>query len=249
MKTSLLVAIVKSNQLVENIYRQYRKWKKRKPFLNLSNEEIFTQIYKTKVWGASNTTAKTRFYSGDGSYGEHAESYVSLINSFIKKNNITSITDIGCGDFALGHKIASSNPFLLYNGCDVVRELIENNQQQFGSEKIKFHHLDATTDVLPHAELLTIREVLQHLSNSNIEKILNKIHKYKYVIITERLYKDEFVKSCNKDKPTGPDIRLIDNSGVYINKPPFNLSCTEILKCRVDAFGKEAYLKSFLIIN
>jgi hypothetical protein len=104
-------------------------------------------------------------------------------------------------------------------------------------------------DSLPPADLLTIRQVLQHLSNNKIKKILNNVNKYKYVIITEHLLKDGFVKKHNKDKPTGPDIRLIDNSGVYINKPPFNLPCMEILSCRLDAYGKEAYLKSFLIIN
>ena len=188
-------------------------------------------------------------YSGPGSYGDHAKKYVNCINNFIVRNGINSITDVGCGDFTIGSQITIQNPDLNYNACDVVKYIIDDNHQKFGSKKIKFYHLDAAKDSLPSADLLTIRQVLQHLSNKEIKKILSKANKYKYVIVTEHLLKDEYVKKYNRDKPTGPDIRLIDNSGVYINKPPFNLSCTEIFNCRLDAYEKEAYLKSFLIIN
>ena len=247
MSGSVFNRLVKSNSFFESIYRYYRKWKKRRPFVNLTNEEVFTKIYKSNLWGQGKRMEDD--YSGPGSYGFHAENYINLINDFILKHDITSITDIGCGDFAIGHKITSSNPCLEYNGCDVVQYLIEKNQKLFGSKSIQFYHLDATRDILPPADLLTIREVLQHLSNKNIKKILDKTSDYKYIIITEHLFPNVHVKKYNKNKPTGPDIRLIDNSGVYINKPPFNLNCTEILSCRVDAWGKESYLKSFLIIN
>ncbi|MEP6512603.1 MAG: class I SAM-dependent methyltransferase [Parafilimonas sp.] len=214
----------------------------------MTNEEVFTKIYQTNSWGI-NKKDKDGFYSGPGSYGSHAKQYVTLINDFIITHNITSLTDIGCGDFAIGSQITMQNPSLQYKGCDVVKFLVEKNREKFGSERIKFYHLDAATEPLPNADLLTIREVLQHLSNNSITQILQKTKKFRYVIITERLFKDEYVKKYNKDKPAGPDVRLLNSSGVYIDKPPFNIPCNEILCCRVDVFGKEAYFKSFLIKN
>lgn len=248
MQSSLFSKIVTSNSFFERMYRSYRKWKKRRVYRNLSNEAIFTSIYAHSVWGM-NEENPGAYFSGTGSYGLPAEAYVTMINNFIRNNHINSVTDIGCGDFAIGNKITMANAHLNYNGCDVVKPVIESNRQVFGNERIKFFHLDATTDIFPDAELLTVREVLQHLSNDAIKRILAKAANFKYVIITEHLYPESMVGKKNMDKPTGPDLRLIDQSGVYINHPPFNVQCSEILSCRVDAFGKEAYLKSFLIKN
>jgi hypothetical protein len=229
-------------------YRWYRKWKKRSKFFGLTTEERFTRIYQSNLWSAGDKVEST-IYSGPGSYGEPAKMYVNQLNDFILRYGITSITDIGCGDFSIGYQITSQNPNLCYHGCDIVKYVIDSNKKKFGSPKIKFYHLDAANESFPTADLLTLRQVLQHLSNREIKKIMSKSHAYKYVIITEHLLKEEYVKRYNKNKPTGPDIRLIDNSGVYINKPPFNLPCSEILSCRLDAYGKEAYLRSFLIVN
>ena len=46
--------------------------------------------------------------------------------------------------------------------------------------------MNALNDNLPIADIIMIREVFQHLSNANINKILNKIKKkYKFLILTE----------------------------------------------------------------
>jgi len=243
-----LEKLVMSNSFFKGFYRSYRKWKKRSQFFGLTTEETFTKIYKTNLWSAGDKN-ESAIYSGPGSYGDPAKMYVNFINDFISQCAITSITDIGCGDFAIGYQITTQNPNLCYHGCDVVKYVINNNQQKFGSKKIRFYHLDAANESFPIADVLTIRQVLQHLSNKEIKKIMAKAQRYRYVIVTEHLLKEEYVKKYNSDKPTGPDIRLIDNSGVYISRPPFNLPCTEILSCRLDAYGKEAYLKSFLIVN
>jgi len=234
--------------IVKIVYKSYNIKRKRKVFLGRSNADIFSEIYDRKLWGKKPENISD-FYSGTGSCGKPVEDYVNCINTFILDNKISSITDVGCGDFFVGGKITSCDPSLNYVGCDVVPELISRNREKFGSTNVKFEFLDASADPLPQSQLLTIRQVLQHLSNADIKAILNKSKGFPYVIITEHQYKKGLEKSFNKDKPSGPDIRLVEFSGVYLDKEPFNLEATEILRCREDSNGKEAHIVSYLIIN
>lgn len=233
---------------IQTMYRDYTIKKNQRPYLNRSNADIFSEVYEKNLWG-ENPNEKGDFYSGTGSYGEIAKEYVECINSFVKKNRIESITDIGCGDFKIGSQIASENPNLKYTACDVVPSLIERNKKKYDGQNIDFKVIDGSKDPLPKSQLLTIRQVLQHLSNKDISSILGKTKQFQYVIISEHLFKEGLEKSYNRDKPSGPDIRLSEMSGVYIDKEPFNLKVKEILRCREDIENKEAYIISYLIIN
>lgn len=230
-------------------YRDYLIKKSQKPFLNRTNADIFSEVYEKKLWG-ENPNDGADFYSGTGSYGDIAHEYINCINNFIKEKNITSITDIGCGDFKIGSQIAERNLQVKYTACDVVPSLIERNKIKFASlSNVEFKVIDGAKDELPESQLITIRQVLQHLSNSDVQSILSKTKNFPYVIISEHLFKEGLEKSYNKDKPSGPDIRLSEMSGVYIDKAPFNLKAKEILRCREDIEGKEAYIISYLIEN
>ena len=69
---------------------------------------------------------------------------------------------------------------------------------------------------------MIIRQVLQHLDNKSITKILDKIKSYKYVIITEHIPKNIFIP--NIDKSIGLTTRLEFNSGINIEIEPFNFN-------------------------
>lgn len=248
MFTSLNSFLVKNVALLKRLYKIYRLSKKRKDYDGLNNEEIFSKIYETKVWDYNHESAE-QYFSGTGSHGQVAEKYVDFVNSFIQNNGVKSITDIGCGDFAIGSKILQSNPQLKYNGCDVVKGLIKRNEETFVADSLSFHHLDAVNNDLPGADLLTIRQVFQHLCNEDIKKILEKSKRFKYVLVSEHLLKEGDEKIINKDKPSGPDTRIAEGSGVYIHKPPFNIFCTKVLSIRDDAYNKEAYINTYIINN
>lgn len=249
-----IVEVLKKNILaflpfLKTWYRDYLIKKSQKPFLNRTNADIFSEVYEKKLWG-ENPNDQSDFYSGTGSYGDIASEYIHCISSFIKDNNIATITDIGCGDFKIGSQIAERNTNLKYTACDVVPSLIERNKLKFANiPNVEFKVIDGAKDALPKSQLITIRQVLQHLSNSDVQSILLKTKAFPYVIISEHLFKEGLEKSYNKDKPSGPDIRLSEMSGVYIDKAPFNLKATEILRCREDIEGKEAYIISYLIVN
>ncbi len=85
--------------------------------------------------------------------------------------------------------------------------------------------MDITEDELPKGDCIILRQVLQHLSNSEIQKIIKKLSPYKYVILSEHIPTGNFIP--NKDIIAGQGIRLKQNSGVKLLEPPFNLKVIE----------------------
>ena len=81
--------------------------------------------------------------------------------------------------------------------------------------------MDIATDSLPTADIVLIRQVLQHLSNKEVQSIISKLSAYKYVILTEHLPNGSF--EPNKDIISGQGIRLKKQSGLNLLIPPFNL--------------------------
>jgi hypothetical protein len=96
----------------------------------------------------------------------------------------------------------------------VVPSLIDRNRRLFASLDVDFRVLDMTTDPLPPADVVFLRQVLQHLSNGQIHAVVSKITTaYRYLVLTEHLPAlDTFTP--NLDKAVGPQTRL--NSG----RPP-----------------------------
>ena len=78
---------------------------------------------------------------------------------------------------------------------------------------------DLAKDSLPPANCAILRQVLQHLSNVEIQAILKKLVQYQYVIITEHIPLGSF--EPNKDIISGQGIRLKKGSGVVIQEAPF----------------------------
>ncbi|MFN5513605.1 MAG: methyltransferase domain-containing protein [Cyanobacteriota bacterium] len=77
---------------------------------------------------------------------------------------------MGCGDFQVGQQLlplCSS-----YIGIDIVKVLIENNNNKFKDTKASFLCLNIIEDDLPTGDVCFVRQVLQHLSNAEITKIL-----------------------------------------------------------------------------
>ena len=88
--------------------------------------------------------------------------------------------------------------------------------------------LDIVEDELPDGDLCLIRQVLQHLNNNDIAKILDHCRKYKYVLITESVTPKDKALIFNADIHEGEHIRSGLKSGIYLDEAPFNLK-TEIL--------------------
>lgn len=188
------------------------------------NKKIFSDIYENGMWSKP-FFAKGKYSSGSGSYKKYIiKPYIDFLKSFIKNNDIKSITDVGCGDFNIMRRVLVDFPDIVYYGIDVAENLINYNNEKYSDKNKHFYCLDVSneTEKLPKADLFICRQVLQHLSNKDVAAILDATKNYHYAIITDSIYVGDDMK-YNLDMPTGEAIRLPMKSGIYIDKPPFSM--------------------------
>ncbi|MCH2232137.1 MAG: class I SAM-dependent methyltransferase [Crocinitomicaceae bacterium] len=184
-------------------------------------KDAMQQIYDLKLWGG----CEFDFYSGDGSHiNDIIEPYIQVVQSFLGSfDNEISICDLGCGDFNVGNHFVSMSK--KYIAIDIVPTLIARNKRKFQSENLTFKCLDIATDDLPFADCAIIRQVLQHLSNDEVSSVVNKLSKFKYVILTEHIPHGSF--EANVDIISGQGIRIKKGSGLDITLAPFNFEFTK----------------------
>ena len=182
---------------------------------------VMTQIYDMKLWGGKGLD----FYSGFGSHNpEIINPYLDAITTFLKSfSKPLVVCDLGCGDFNIGKHLTKHTS--KYIAIDIVENLIDRNKALYKTNNLEFHCLDITKDELPSGDCIILRQVLQHLSNAEIQQILKKLNIYKYIILTEHIPLGDFTP--NKDIISGQGIRLKQNSGVDILEAPFNFEFKE----------------------
>jgi len=174
------------------------------------------QVYEMNLWGGD----KADFYSGEGSYRpDIVHPYLAAVTSFLTsfKTPLT-VCDLGCGDFNVGKNLVKHTQ--KYIAVDIVCDLIERNKALFKEKNLEFLCLDLAKDDLPAGDCALIRQVLQHLSNNEVQQILKKLTHFKYVILTEHLPEGNFIP--NAAIISGQGTRLKKQSGVHLLAPPFN---------------------------
>jgi len=195
-----------------------------------NHQEIFSTIYKYKYWGVNEKGIGS---SGVGSTAKNTEIYRQFIESFLQEKNIRSVVDLGCGDWEFSQLIDWTG--INYLGLDIVPSVIEQNIRSFSSDTIQFKHSNALQESLPSADLLICKDVLQHLPNSDIIKIINQFYKYKYCLITNGT-------NSNLYKYANPGTDIGDYQPVDLTQPPFNLIGTKVLTYRSGNFTMETLL-------
>jgi SAM-dependent methyltransferase len=190
-------------------------------YKTLSGRDTFRKIYRTKAWGDNGEP----FYSGPGSDGPASEQYCASVIKFIRDHNVQSVVDFGCGDFSVGRRIVEASG-VRYTGVDVVPELINHHKSKVHDPRVSFHCADITKDPLPSGDLCLIRQVLQHLGNRDVAKVLTRLGSFPQVLISEDV--PIHPKSFNHDMSHGPDVRADYGSGVYVDQPPFSMPAVEL---------------------
>lgn len=169
-------------------------------------KDIFTNIYKNKTWQDNYGTE-----SGPGSSLECAKPYLDFLQQFCRTNNITSVLDLGCGDFNLMRHFDFTN--INYKGVDIVEHIISQNINLYSSKNIKFE-VNSICEYYNTEEfdLVICKDVLQHLSHDNINKILH-IKNYKYALYTND-YNSDVVNYKIEDGQYSP---------IDLSKDPYNM--------------------------
>lgn len=204
-------------------------------------KEIFSKIYRDRLWWNTLYPPSPEFpyYSGFGSHNEGIiSSYTESISNFLKDfDKKPDVLDLGCGDFNVGSKIRSLCGS--YIATDIVPELIEFNKNKFSKLNVDFRVNDLTDlkDPLPSADVIFVRQVLQHLSNADIQRFLPRLSgNYRWLVITEHVPSKDFIP--NIDHVSYETSRVLNNcvemtlgkmqsSGIILTDPPFNLNIIE----------------------
>lgn len=151
-------------------------------------EQIFTNIYETKLWG-NNKNSKYSGGSGEGSQvAVNKTTYIPFLQNFIRERGITSVVDLGCGDFVCGRLIYNALD-VKYTGYDVYKKVVDYNATVHPSPKYTFIHLDflGEKENIVGGDLCVIKDVIQHWSLENIYVFLDYLvetKKFKYILIT-----------------------------------------------------------------
>jgi SAM-dependent methyltransferase len=188
--------------------------------------EAFDEVYKRGLW------KQGKSLSGVGSEGLLAERYVALVRSYAIKHDLRTVLDAGCGDFSIGSKLAGN--FERYTAVDVSQHIIEIDKRRYSDSNwrnVSFNVADLTTTRFPAADLVLIRQVMQHLTNLQIESILANLEasSWRRALITEDVHDPHHNQRPNIDLPShSVRTRRSLGSGVFIDRPPFNRQANRI---------------------
>lgn len=177
----------------------------------------FSRIYQTREWGTDENGFGS---SGEGSNPWNARYYIDFLQQFIAEQKIKTVVDLGCGDWQIGSSIDWSG--VQYMGFDVVGRVLKNNQKKFAAPNIQFFKADGTKISLPKADLFLCKEVLQHLSLEDAQKILAQCSRFKYCILVNDV-DPRTLTAENVDIPNG-SFHFLD-----LTKPPFNLPARKVM--------------------
>lgn len=221
-----------------------RKFRRRQAFSEgLTVDQTFEKVYTQNKWGRDKGGA--RFYSGDGSTAEMSAAYEDYLVGLVNGDpSIKTWVDIGCGDFQVADRVLKRlDRDITYIGVDVAQSLIEWNQQEHSRENVSFIQCNAAAADPPAGDLVTIRQVLQHLSNDDISRILERIKRlFGTAVITESL--PVRFEAHNLDIRHGIAVRIPLGSGVYIDEPPFSLAVAEAFD---SPYSEKEFIRTSLI--
>ncbi len=195
------------------------------PVKELSSQgraETFQTIYRNGEWGRDPDGAAGP-WSGTGSHSASiVEPYLAAVIPYLRQlDPKPRVVDLGCGDFNIGAQLAPHAE--TYLACDLVAEVIAANRVRATAPNVEFRVLDIVDAPLPAGDVVILRQVLQHLSNSEVAAVAQKLPgACRHLIQTEHLAAPRtFVP--NLDKPTGCRARIGIGSGIDLAAPPFNL--------------------------
>jgi len=168
--------------------------------------KIFTDIYNSKKWGSAPNQA---YFSGAGSLLHNCQYWFDFLVKFFNDNNISSIVDGGCGDFAVsGHLLEVLNNGGLtieYTGYECFENLVKQHNKNHPNIDIQCLDIHSQKHLMKKADCLILKEVIQHWENKQLLEFINYIKKsktYKYIITANRFALDNRPDwiDCNYEK-------------------------------------------------
>jgi SAM-dependent methyltransferase len=165
---------------------------------------VFDRIYQQNDWLVG---------SGPGSTPENTVAYRTFLQRFMREHGVKSVLDIGSGDWQSSRLIDWTG--ITYHGFDVSETAVALARQHATAD-IKFTVGNAVCDVLPSADLLIAKDVLQHWSNHDIAAFVAKLSSYRLALFTNG-------HPPRHDHKTNVDIRPGKGRPIDLAAAPFHL--------------------------
>lgn len=169
-----------------------------------SLQSKFTHVYRENIFGGKESR------SGEGSNLVQSAIIRQEIPNIVKAYNISTFLDAPCGDW---HWMSTVDLGVQkYIGVDIVGDLIDKNNQEFGNSVFSFRRVNLVKDPLPKADLIFSRDCLVHLSFDDAHRIIANFKRSgaKYLLTTTFTDRDK-----NSD--------LIDEHGNELFWRPLNM--------------------------
>ncbi|MER9216833.1 class I SAM-dependent methyltransferase [Mesorhizobium sp. M0663] len=122
-----------------------------------SVEEVFSDIFRNNRWAGSAGSVP----SGPGSSLEATMIIREKLSILIEELNLKSMVDAPCGDGTWIFDVSKN--LEVYNGFDIVPEIIAINREKGFPPSHTFDVADITRDLLPAADAILCRDCLVHL--------------------------------------------------------------------------------------
>ena len=160
-------------------------------FYKNSVKKKFTKIYRNNLF--KGTFSK----SGEGSNLLQTDVIRKEISILLNELKVKSLIDSPCGDFLWMQEV--NLPVELYIGIDIVKDIVQHNQTEYGNHYQKFIEMDIIEDKLPCVDIILCRDCLVHLSFTHSLKVIKNFKKSgsKYLLITtftDRSHNDDLCK-------------------------------------------------------
>lgn len=182
-----------------------------------ATKKAFEDIYRKAGWGTNGGDAGV---SGYGSTMEATAVYRTFLQQFMKDADVKTVVDAGCGDWESTQALDWKG--IDYKGYDIVESVIERDKKRFEKPNVHFFTADIVETELPPADLLIVKQVLQHLPNASVTKFLKQLPKYKHALIMNSV-SPRNLSADNRDIVPGY-FRLLD-----ITRAPFGVVGAKVL--------------------
>ena len=128
----------------------------------LPDADYFRKIYVGRLFGNSSSV------SGPGSSLEKTRSLRNELERLIYALDLVTIADVPCGDLTWMSETKLGE--IEYTGFDIVPELISELRSKFPDKHFEVY--DATEDILGAFDLIICRDLLVHLTNEQVLKVI-----------------------------------------------------------------------------
>lgn len=167
--------------------------------------ETFSTIYRTRHWQGSESV------SGEGAAAAQTARLEAALPDLLHRLSAQTLLDAPCGDFGWMQRVDLTG--ITYIGADIVPDLVAANAERYASPTRRFVTLDLAADPLPAADVLLCRDLLVHLSFTDIRRVLRNVQQAAIPYLLTTTFPGHAV---NEDIVSG-DWRLLN-----FEHPPFS---------------------------